>query len=88
MTNKTIFSIDGGSIIKMVSDIFGSINRTRFVATSKNGKELLNMPLLWVVIIGIVFPFLTIAAVIIGLALSYNVSLQKEVKKEINLLEE
>lgn len=87
MTNKTIFSIDGGQIMKVVGDLFKSINQTRFVLTSKSGKELFNMSLLWVIILGILLPFLTIATIIGCLILSYKVSLFKEHANTISLID-
>lgn len=87
MTNKTIFSIDGKSIKDLFGNLFGSIRRTRVVATSSSNKELANLPLLFVLIVGILFPVATVAAIIVVLALSIKVSLQKQVENEIKLLE-
>ena len=87
MKSKTIFTIDGGQIMKVMNDFVGSINLTRFVLTSKSGSEIINMSLLWVIVLAILLPFLTIIALVVGLIFSYKVSIQKEVKPNMTFLE-
>jgi|GEM_PF-2363643 len=87
MATKKIFSIDGATVSNTISSLFKSINKTRFKLMSKSGKSIINMPLVFAIILGVIFPFLTIALVIIALTLSYTVSIEQEKESETILID-
>ena len=87
MATKRIFSINGGTINNMIKGLFSNINNSRFVATSKSGNNIVNLPLLLVIIVAIILPFTLIAGIILGLIFKINISVEREVNKEIKLIE-
>ena len=87
MATKRIFSINGSSINNTIKEVFSKINSSRFVATSKSGNKIVNLPLLFVIIVAIILPFTLIAGIILGLIFKINISVEREVNKEIKLIE-
>ena len=87
MATKRIFSINGGTINNMIKGLFSNINNSRFVATSKSGNNIVKLPLLLVIIVAIILPFTLIAGIILGLIFKINISVEREVNKEIKLIE-
>lgn len=87
MATKKIFSIDGSAVSNLFSNLISYLKYTRFKVVNKEGKILANIPLYLAVILGIIFPFLTVAAIVLVLALSYNISLEHERKTEQILID-
>lgn len=88
MATKRIFSIDGSSISTMIKGLFTNINNSRFIATSKNGNNIVNLPLLLTIILVIVFPFLLVAGIILSILLKIEVSVERDITEEVKLIEQ
>lgn len=86
MATKRIFSINGGAINNMIKGLFSNINNSRFVATSKSGNNIVNFPLLLVIIVAIILPFTLIAGIILGLVFKINISVERDITKDTKLL--
>lgn len=87
MATKKIFTIDGSSISNMIKALFGKINNSRFSATSKSGKSIINLPLLLVIIIAIVFPVVLIPVILAVILLKINISIEKNITNDLKLIE-
>lgn len=87
MATKKIFSINGNSINQMFQNLFATIKSSRFVAKSKTGNKVLNLPLVLVIIIAILFPLALIAGVVLSIIFKINISIEKEVNHETKLIE-
>lgn len=87
MATKRIFSINGSSINNMIKGLFSNINNSRFVATSKSGHNILNLPLLLVIVIAIAFPVTLVAGVILSVIFKINIAIERDITKDIKLIE-
>ena len=87
MATKRIFTINGSSINNMIKGLFSNITNSRFVATSKSGNNILNLPLLLVIILAIIFPVTIIGGVIVGLLFKINISVERDITKDTKLIE-
>ena len=87
MATKRIFSINGGTISNMIKGLFHNINNSRLVATSKSGNNIFNLPLLFMIVIAIVFPITLIAGVILSVIFKSNISVERDITKDVKLLD-
>jgi hypothetical protein len=87
MATKRIFSINGGTISNMIKGLFHNINNSRLVATSKSGNNIFNLPLLLMIVIAIVFPITLIAGVILSVIFKSNISVERDITKDVKLLD-
>ena len=87
MATKRIFSINGNSINQFFKGVFHNINSSKFIATSKSGNNILTLPLLLVIVAVIVFPFLLLAGFMLSIIFKINISIEKEVAVESQLIE-
>lgn len=87
MATKRIFSIDGSSINTLLKSVFSNISNSRFVATSKTGNNIVNLPLLLVIILTIVFPFILVAGIIAIVVFKIGISIEKDITKDTKLIE-
>lgn len=87
MATKTVFTLDGSMITNACKSIVSTLKKTRIKISNKEGKSITNMPLFLAILLGIILPVLTIAAVIIVLALSYKVSIEYEKKADLILID-
>lgn len=71
----------------MIKGLFANINDSRFVATSKSGNNIVNLPLLLVIFAAILFPVILIVGVILCVIFKVNISIEREHKKETKLIE-
>jgi predicted membrane protein len=78
MTKKTIFTVDGSTVSKTIDNVISFIKKTRVKVVTKENKKVANLPLFWALLLGIIFPVLTVAAAIIMLVLSYKISVERE----------
>lgn len=86
MTTKRIFSINGSSINNLFTSLFSGIRKSRFVASSKSGSSILNLPLVFVIILAILFPVTIIIAVIASIVFHINIAIEKESTEESKLI--
>jgi hypothetical protein len=87
MATKRIFTINGSSINNMIKGLFSNINNSRFVATSKSGNNIVNLPLLLVIILAIVFPVTLVAGVILSLIFKIDIAIERDITRDIKLIE-
>lgn len=87
MANKTLFSIDGSKVSKLFSDAFSYLKSTRFKVVNNENKNVANMPLYLALILGIIFPVLSVTLLIVVLVLSYKISIEQENKEEQVLID-
>lgn len=87
MATKRIFSIDGSSINTLIKSVFSNISNSRFVATSKTGNNIVNLPLLLIIILAIVFPFTLVAGIIAIVVFKIDISIEKDITKDTKLIE-
>lgn len=88
MATKKILTIDGSLLSKIFKDVLGYIKGTRLKVTNKNDKTIANIPLFLAVIVGIILPVLTITAVIVVLVLSYQITIEKETKSDLIIIDQ
>ncbi|NGM73185.1 DUF4342 domain-containing protein [Sphingobacterium sp. SGL-16] len=87
MATKRIFTINGSSINNMIKFLFSNINNSRFVATSKSGNNIVNLPLLLVIILAIVFPVTLVAGVILSIIFKIDIAIERDITRDIKLIE-
>lgn len=87
MATKTIFTLDGSTITAGFKSLISKVKKMRLNIVSKEGKNLVNMPLILAVIVGIILPVLTVVAVILILVLSYKVAVEYDKKTDIIVID-
>lgn len=87
MATKRIFTINGSSINNMIKGLFSNINNLRFVATFKSGNNIVNLPLLLVIILAIVFPVTLVAGVILSIIFKIDIAIERDITRDIKLIE-
>lgn len=88
MATKKLFTIDCSSITKLFNSIFNYIKDTRLKVSNDNKKCIANIPLFLAMILGIILPVLTITAIIVILVLSYQISIEKESKSDVIIIDQ
>jgi hypothetical protein len=75
MATKNIFSIDGAHVKSFISNAFSKIGKLRFIANTESGKNIVDLPLIAVIIVGILLPFLSAILLVIGLLMSVKIEI-------------
>lgn len=87
MATKTIFTIDGSAITNAFSNMINYVKDTRFKIMSKEEKKIADMPLFLALILGIIFPVLTVTVLIVALVLSYKLTVEKNSKSTLLIID-
>lgn len=87
MATKNVFTLDSTGVTNVFDKIIGYVTKSKVTATTKEGKTLGTLPLIFVILGAIFLPVLFAIALIIGLAASYKFAIVKEVEDEIKLLD-
>jgi hypothetical protein len=85
MATKNIFSIDGANVKSFISNVFSKIGKLRFIANTEEGKKIVDLPLIAVIIVGILLPFLSVILLVIGLLVSVKIEIVSRAKDMILL---
>ncbi|MEJ5056347.1 hypothetical protein [Sphingobacterium sp. MYb382] len=80
MKTKTTFTLDNKNLTNGFQRIFDWIQESKLSVTSPKGKEYIKMPFVFALVIAIVFPFITVAAVILSLSNIIKISIEREVQ--------
>lgn len=85
MSTKTTFTMNSETISNGFQKFFSAIQESKLKISSKKGTEYINLPLIFALIIAIVFPLSLVGLVICSLLLS--VSIEREIKDEVKRLD-
>ncbi|MCA5006473.1 DUF4342 domain-containing protein [Sphingobacterium bovistauri] len=69
-----------------ISNFTNKLGKLRFIANAESGKKILDLPLIAVIIIGLLLPFLTVILVAIALMMSIKINIESR-ENEIILLD-
>ncbi|ERJ57264.1 hypothetical protein [Sphingobacterium paucimobilis] len=84
MATKTTFDFNNENITSGVQKIFYSIQESKVTVSSVSGKEWLTIPLIFALLIGLIFPFVAIIALGLILLRIIKVSIVREVQNRID----
>lgn len=84
MATKTTFDFNNENITSGFQKVFTAIQDSKVSITSKSGQQWINIPLLFVIVICIIFPFIAIAAVALVLLSLIKISIVREVKEPMD----
>lgn len=81
MATKTTFDFNNENITNGVQKVFTTIQDSKVSITSKSGKQWINMPLIFVLVIAIIFPFIAVIAVALVLLSIIKITIEREIKE-------
>ncbi len=81
MATKTTFSMNSENSSNGFQKVFDYIQASKLKVTSKSGKEYVNLPLLFAVVIAIIFPLVIVLAVALSLFAGINIIIEREVNR-------
>lgn len=84
MATKTTFDFNNENITNGFQKVFTIIQDSKVSVASKSGKQWINIPLLFALVIAIIFPFVAIITVALVLLSFIKVSVQREVKEPVS----
>ena len=84
MATKTTFDFNNENITNGVQNIFKVIQESKLTVSSNEGKQWLSIPLIFGLLIGIIFPFIAIIAVALILLRVIKVTVEREIQDNIN----
>lgn len=84
MATKTTFDFNSETITNGFQKAFKAIQESKVSVISKTGKTWVNIPLLFALVIAIIFPFVTIATVILVVLSVIKIAIEREVEDSTN----
>lgn len=88
MKTKTTFTLDNENLTNGFQRVFNWLQESKVNVSSPKGKEYVKMPVLFAVIIAIIFPFIPVAAVILTLVNIIKISVEREVQDNASEVKE
>lgn len=80
MSTKKTFNMDSENLTNGFQKAFDAIQESTVRITAKSGKEYFSLPLLFAIVIGIIFPLSLIIAVLLTLTSFIKIAVEREVK--------
>jgi len=81
MATKTTFSMNSENSSNGFQKVVDYIQASKLKVTSKSGKEYINLPLLFALVIAVVFPLVIVLAVALSLFAGINIIIEREVNR-------
>ncbi|MFD2554990.1 DUF4342 domain-containing protein [Sphingobacterium tabacisoli] len=84
MATKTTFDFNNENITSGVQNIFKAVQDSKLTVSSSEGKQWLSIPLIFGLLIGIIFPFVAVIIVALVLLRVIKVTVEREIQDSIN----
>lgn len=84
MATKTTFDFNNENITNGFQKVFKIIQDSKISVFSKSGKQWISIPLIFALVIGIIFPFIAVIAVALVLLSMIKISVEREVEKPLD----
>ncbi len=81
MATKTTFDFNNENITSGFQKVFTTIQDSKISVSSKSGKQWINIPLIFALVIAIIFPFIAILAVALVLLSIIKITVEREIKE-------
>lgn len=78
MATKTTFDFNSKTITNSFQKVFNILQDSRLGVYASTGKQWMNVPVLFALVIGIIFPFIVIATVILVLFSVIKITISRE----------
>lgn len=84
MTTKTTFDINSENITNGFQKVFTAIQDSRFKMAYKSGNTIVDIPLLFAILLAVIFPFMVIVAIVLTVVSSMKISIERKVNTPQN----
>lgn len=84
MATKTTFDFNSENITNGFQKVFNTIQGSKVTVSSDSGKQWISIPLIFALVIGIIFPFLIVITIALILFRVIKVSVVRDIQENID----